>query len=94
MNEKIDLSLYIPPKNKYKAYLFKIIRHSYFDIGIMCFIIGNTITMCFERQDQTNDESIIIKDCYLVFSFVFIFEAILKIFVLGFANYMNNDWNK
>jgi len=33
--------------------MFKIIRHTYFEMFIMSFIIGNTITMCFEMEDQT-----------------------------------------
>lgn len=31
---------------------------------------------------------------YLVFNIFFICECLLKIFVLGFVHYLNNDWNK
>jgi len=51
MDERIDKSQYLAPKNKLKAWLFKIIGHKNFELFIQLFIIGNTITMCCEYDD-------------------------------------------
>ncbi len=93
MNEKIEASLYFPPKNKFKAQLFKIIRHQYFDIFIMMFIIANIIALCCEVDDQDPVVLDQIQSSYIVFSIVFILEAVLKLFVLGVVNYFDNHWN-
>ena len=60
----------------------------------MMFIIANIIALCCEVDDQ--DPAILsqIQDSYILFSIVFILEAALKLFVLGFVNYFDNHWNQ
>ena len=73
--------------------MFKIIRHQYFDIFIMMFIIANIIALCCEVDDQDPVVLDQIQSSYIVFSIVFILEAVLKLFVLGVVNYFDNHWN-
>lgn len=60
----------------------------------MCFILGNIIAMCLEEDDQNPSDLAVITTAYQVFSYVFILEALFKIFILGFCTYIHNAWNK
>jgi hypothetical protein len=59
----------------------------------MMFIIANIIALCCEVDDQDPVVLDQIQSSYIVFSIVFILEAVLKLFVLGVVNYFDNHWN-
>lgn len=60
----------------------------------MTFILGNILAMCFEEDNQKPSVRNEIIVAYVIFSFIFILEAIIKIFCLGFMRYIQNNWNK
>ena len=57
------------------------------------FIMANILALCCEEDDQDPETLKQIQDSYIVFSIVFILEAVLKLFVLGVVNYFDNHWN-
>ena len=50
--------------------------------------------MAIEYDDQPKEYEHILSQISLFFTSVFIIEAAIKIFVLGFVKYLQNDWNK
>ena len=50
--------------------------------------------MCLEMDDMSEDSQNTIIKMYNIFSAIFIAEALFKIFILGFCNYLHSPWNR
>ena len=50
--------------------------------------------MTFEMFAQPKDQELIINQMYEIFSYIFIAEAVFKIYVLSFAIYLKSAWNQ
>ena len=68
--------------------MFKILRHPVFDVTIISFIIGNVVIMALDADDISFEFSNKLKFANYFFTGVFILEALFKIIVLEFKNYI------
>jgi hypothetical protein len=60
----------------------------------MVFIIANVIVMGLDQDDQTKERIDLLLTLNYFFTVLFLLEAIVKILILGFKNYIHNSWNK
>jgi len=70
------------------------IKHPLFEILVMFLIISNIIIMGLETDDMSKNDFSLLEDLNAYFTYIFCFEAILKLFVFGPKNYFDNSWNK
>ena len=50
--------------------------------------------MGLETDDMSKNDFSLLEDLNAYFTYIFCFEAILKLFVFGPKNYFDNSWNK
>lgn len=87
------MSMFFAPDNQFRAFIFKIIKHRLFDPIIMTFIVFNIVTMGLSKEDAAPEYDLALNNINLVFTSIFIMEAILKLIALGPVGYMRNGWN-
>jgi hypothetical protein len=85
--------MFFCPENKFRAIIFKIIKHKFFDPTIITVIIFNIVVMALYIDDGPVFYGNVLSDLNTAFTCVFIAEAILKIIALGPVGYMRNSWN-
>ena len=83
-----------PPKNKIRKFLHKIVLSKAFETIIMIFILLNIISMACIYDTQSDYYSDVMSKINLIFTFIFILEAILKILALGPKSYFSVSWNQ
>lgn len=59
-----------------------------FESIIMVFIIGNIVSLALEKNDQSADDTEIQTILNYVFTIIFLVEALLKIWIQSFRNYI------
>ncbi|CAD8079150.1 unnamed protein product [Paramecium primaurelia] len=89
-----NLAMFFSPENPFRAKIFSIIKHRYFDPTILMIIVLNIIIMGLSQDDAPILYDSILTQFNTAFTFVFIGEAILKIIALGPIGYMRNSWNR
>ncbi|CAD8053314.1 unnamed protein product [Paramecium primaurelia] len=89
-----NFALYYPPKNQYRAMIFKIISNKIFDFFIMFCIILNIAAMASNYEGSSVQYQYILETLNLVLSVIFIFESVLKIIGFGPRGYFRNNWNQ
>lgn len=87
------MAMFFPPENKFRALVFKIIKSRFFDPVIMTFIVFNIVTLALNMENASAQYDDALNNINLVFTAVFIAEALLKIIALGPVGYMRNGWN-
>ncbi|CAD8189628.1 unnamed protein product [Paramecium octaurelia] len=89
-----NLAMFFSPENPFRAKVFIIIKHRYFDPTILMIIVCNIVTMGLSQDDSPIAYDNALQSLNTAFTFVFITEAILKIIALGPVGYMRNSWNQ
>ncbi|CAD8085687.1 unnamed protein product [Paramecium sonneborni] len=89
-----NFALYYPPKNCFRAFIFKVISNRLFDLFIMFCIILNIAAMASNYEGSSVYYQYILETLNLVLSIVFIFESLLKIIGFGPRGYFRNNWNQ
>ena len=82
------------PKNYIQLKFYEIINNKYFEIFIICCIIINIIQMGLIYEGASKNYLEALEVFNLIFTIIFIIEAILKILALGLRTYFHSSWNK
>jgi hypothetical protein len=83
-----------PPKDYFRKAPFAVISHRLFDPFIMACIVGNVMVMASGWYGEPASWTLLKDQINLVFTAVFIAEAVLKIVALGFKEYWTSSWNR
>lgn len=87
-------SILIPPQGKFKKFIFQIINSSFFEFLILMFIIGNIVILALNYDEQPADYTEKLNNANLVFTIVFIVEAVIKMYALSISKYFQSGWNQ
>ena len=82
------------PDNKYRKFVYKIVTNTIFDIFILCAILCNVLTMALLYEQAPIWLINSLEFLNLCFTFLFIFECILRIFAFGWSGYFQSGWNQ
>ncbi|XP_054606437.2 voltage-dependent T-type calcium channel subunit alpha-1H isoform X2 [Nothobranchius furzeri] len=66
----------------------------YLDLFITFIICINVFTMSIEHYNQPQYLEEVLKYCNYVFTFIFVFEALLKLVAFGFQRFFKDRWNQ
>ena len=69
------------------------VKSQFFDTVIMALIVGNTLTLALEHDEMSVSAEKNYEIVNIVFSVLFILEALLKIVFLGWYQYIDNNFN-
>ncbi len=94
LKEEIEEDIFFVPKTAFKQKLFYMMKSSFFEFFIMILIVGNTIVLSVEYDDQPASYDLALTNTSHFFSACFICELIVKVWVYGFYFYLASDWNK
>ena len=83
-----------PMKGTIKSYLRAFVDSEIFENSIMIIIGLNTILMCLSHDGSSEKFINILKAFNNFFTFIFIFECLLKLFAYGIRPYFLISWNK
>jgi len=81
-----------PPKNKFRAKLYRLVNHSYFENFITFFIAFNTIIMAVKYDGIKESVETTFENLNYLFAFIFNMEMFLKLGGLG-KQYFYSAWN-
>ena len=90
---KADLSN-VEPEAEWMKRFFRIINHPYFDMGIICVILLNIVSMCLTYDGCSDGFTNALQIVNYIFSAVFAVELVLKHLGLGFRRYWASNWNR
>ncbi|XP_031571362.1 voltage-dependent T-type calcium channel subunit alpha-1H-like [Actinia tenebrosa] len=76
-----------------RRFIHHICTHGYFDLAIAAIIGLNVICMALEHYNQPKALGTFLESANYVFTAIFILEAILKIYAMGFRIYFRDKWN-
>lgn len=88
-----NFALYYAPENPYRAFIFKIVSHKYFDTFIMLTIVGNICLLGCYYDDAPVAYIDELENLNLALSFIFIGESAIKMVSFGFVGYFRNRSN-
>ncbi|XP_048586351.1 sodium channel protein 1 brain isoform X2 [Nematostella vectensis] len=80
------------PQNKFQGELYDMVQSRKFEVFIMLFITINMVVMMVQHYDQSKEVYDTLEILNLIFTSVFILEAILRIIALR-KGYFLNPWN-
>ena len=63
------------------------------DVIILICVLINILIMSFEHYNMPNDLKIFINISNFIFVIIFTLEMIIKLYLLGFKQYISNSWN-
>ena len=89
LDAKPDLSELYIPHNKYRKKLYGFVSDNKFDTLIMFFILLNILSMGMTFYDESPQYTYILMIFNLIFTGIFILEAVLKIIAGGIFFYIN-----
>lgn len=78
----------------FKKITNRIVSHKFFKIFIICAIIFNTLNMAIYYEGAPIEYTITLDIIGLICTFIFIFEALLKLCALGAKGYFSSHWNR
>lgn len=81
-------------KGGFRRTMIKIVSHSYCDIGLTMVILANVAIMATESYGQPQWRIDMLEYANLFFTGFFVFEALVKIYALGFHIYFDDKWNR
>ena len=87
--------------NGFRGMCAKIVGHGRFDDFVLFLILSSTILLAIEDPFEFpgSEKQAILDKLDYILSFIFLFELLIKVVVLGFAfngpdSYMRNSWNQ
>ena len=80
-------------ENKCLRCLYILVTSVTFNFFIFCLILANTITLAIYTYDQSEMQIFVIGIFNEFFTWIFFLEMILKLFGLGFKNYIKDGYN-
>jgi len=83
---------FIKPLKGLPMYFYEIVNHKLFEMFIFMVIICNLIIMTMEFEGSTITYFLVLERLNIIFSLVFIIEAIFKLIAYG-KEYFNHSWN-
>ncbi len=81
------------PKQEWRKYFHALVGSNKFDVIIMICIVLNMFQMALIFEGATPEYLKILDNVNIVFTTVFLIEAILKLTAYG-SSYFKNTWNK
>ena len=85
---------YVRPDNPSRAYVFDIVTTDKFDGIIMGAIMLSTLFMACEKVGASDAWNDMLWGANMVFTVIFLLEAIAKLFALGPPRYFRDGWNQ
>ncbi len=83
-----------PPTNKIRRFIFDLQASPIFETVILICIMINIVLMAIVYEGASDQYLANIGILNLVFTVIFICEAILKLSALGIRGYFHNPWNQ
>ena len=80
------------PTNKFRALVYDIVLHDYFEYFILICIVLNTIVLAVYGVDIPKKYIDVTETLNFIFSIIFLIEAILKLTAFG-LRYFRDYWN-
>ena len=98
-NNECENSLYlISQSSSFRIFCMKLINKKWFDSFILLIISLSTLRLVIDTFINGYSSVLVFDICDAVFNIIFLIEALLKIFALGFVNdegtYLQDNWNK
>ena len=93
-NEDKQEMIRVEPKFFIRKYLFRLVHHRYFEFFIMFCIFMNIFIMVLQHDGQPEDLTTYSETLAMVFTWVFVFEMLLKIAALLPKKYWSDPWNR
>ncbi len=84
----------IPSEYPCRLKIYNVVTSSAVDNFIMAVIVLNLITMGISYEDQLDIYGEFLDIINLIFTGIFIFEAIFKLIAMGLIRYFQNSWNR
>lgn len=82
-----------PPENKIRRICYYLYQRPIFERFIQLCILGNTIILMLEWYRQSDQMNQIAEIMNQVFTLIFVCEAAIRIFAIGFGHYFKDGWN-
>lgn len=82
------------PQNKFRAIIFKMVKHQIFDIFLMICIVSNIISLGLNYEGAPASYDADLEKVNYFFTGVFMVEFLLKIISFGPKFYFASNWNK
>ena len=81
------------PENSFRALIYLIERHRYFELFVQICILLNTFIMMLKsyRQNDAIENSLEVLN--IIFTIIFCLEALIRLTAIGFQNYIKDNWN-
>lgn len=73
---------------------FRIVQTRSFEFAIVACIAANTLAMLLQYHDADEQYITNLTNTYTAFTFVFLFEAVLKLLAYGVRPYFRETWNR
>lgn len=89
-----DFEMYIPAYGSLKYFLYIFINSKPFVTFIYSCLIFNIIVLALPYDGASTSYLLALYYIHFCFNIIFITEAVFKIFLFGFQNYIKNNWNK
>ncbi|XP_068681874.1 sodium channel protein 1 brain-like isoform X2 [Montipora foliosa] len=95
--EPTEVTLDVPANPSYwrktQTHVAGLVNSSAFETLITLCILFNTLAMALEHFDMDETFLLVLDNCNLVFTSVFIMEMVLKLIAFGVKGYCKNKWN-
>lgn len=89
-----DFEIHKPVYGSIKYYFYTFVNNKYFEYWIYSCLILNIIVLALPYDGAPYDYIFSLSKIHFTFNLIFVFEAVLKIFIYGFKNYILISWNK
>ena len=81
------------PRNKFQLLFYNILNNKIFNFTIYFLIILSLIILSMKNFDRSIAFDIFLNQANFILIILFFLEFVMKIFVVGFFRYINDDWN-
>lgn len=94
INSKLKLENNIQNHTGIRGLLFKVIKSDYFQYFILVCIVLNMVQMAIYYENSPHIYTSSLETVNLIFTIIFIIEALVKLVANGVIEYFKNNWNK
>ena len=81
------------PKDRIRRFIYKVATSEWFDVFIMGVIFATIFTMCMRHANESMEWANFQTYSNIIFSGIFLMEAILKLIAFGPDKYFKDRWN-
>ncbi|EDQ90828.1 uncharacterized protein MONBRDRAFT_15514, partial [Monosiga brevicollis MX1] len=81
------------PEYRCQSLFTRITLHTYFEYFIMLTIAANSFVMLMQHKDMDDDYKSALALCNVIFTGIFTFEALIKLFAYNPTAYFQDAWN-